>query len=895
MSTQRSVAKAKIPYTRSDLYGSELPAYFGESLRMVSFPLGGIGTGCIGLGGRGELRDWEIFNNPNLNFRPPYTMPYIFCRQGQHKIAKVLDRRLLPPYHASHGLPPENLSGLPRLDEAIFIGTYPVARIFFRDDELTASVQLEAFNPMIPGNADDSAIPAAILIYRLVNRTKQRVSGSVALSMSNEVGRSGGDGKPAGGVNAFRQAENFRGIYMSGRKHKKGRVGYGTQALVTLAPKVTCATDFDEVGWVDRGQKAWDDYSADGRLSGPTRRSAADTDKRTLIGMLAAEYDLRPGKAAEIVFVITWSFPHRLAPGRVLPEGTTRRPIRNHYAGKFPDAWRAARYVAENFERLRAETLRFERALFDSTLPGVVLDAVSSQMSTIRTNTTMWLDSPEDEPAGRIFAFEGCGPTEGCCPTNCTHVWNYEQALGHLYPSLERTMRLTDYQDNLHRSGAMVFRTTLPLRKGLPLWQPKVPAADGQFGTVVKVHREWRISGDDGFLKRLWPAVKQSVRFAWKGFAKWDADKDGMMEGIQHNTYDIDFHGPNTMCGSLYLAGLLAAREMAQAVGDTEAAEEFRSVYESGRKKYDKLFNGEFYIQKVRRLKKGEEYEGFFGARFAAGRPKYQYGFGCLCDQLLGQWAAHVAGLGYVLSEEHVRKALGSIFRYNFRANLAEHQCCQRVYALDDEAGLVICTWPNGRREKFPFPYSDEVWTGIEYQVAAHMIYEGMIQEALVIVAAVRERHDGIRRNPWNEFECGDHYARAMSSWSLLLALSGQRYDGRTQTLAFQPALWPENFSCIYTASDAYGTVAQRFRRDTLEVRIDCLAGRVGLKSLEFTWPRRRRPKNLQASAKLNGKALEAVVSAEGTCVRIALTDRVCLDREDVLTISLRRAASRRR
>ena len=137
---------------------------------------------------------------------------------------------------------------------------------------------------------------------------------------------------------------------------------------------------------------------------------------------------------------------------------------------------------------------------------------------------------------------------------------------------------------------------------------------------------------------------------------------------------------------------------------------------------------------------------------------RYQYGAGCLADQVLGQLLAHVAGLGYILPEAHVKSAVKAIFKNNFKTDFSDHAHVQRAYVLNDEKGLLLCSWPNGSRPKLPFIYSDEVWTGIEYQVAAHCIYEGLVDEGLTIVKAVRERHDGFKRNPWNEVECGHHY-----------------------------------------------------------------------------------------------------------------------------------------
>ncbi len=875
-----------LPFSRAALHSPQLPGYTGESLAMISFPLGGIGTGTIGLGGRGELRDWEIFNSPNLGYRPPYTMPYIFCKQAKHKVAKVLERKLLPPYYKSHGLPPGQFAALPRLDEAVFVGTYPVARIYFQDGDLPVSVQLEAFNPMIPGKADDSAIPAAVLIYTVTNTTRKSVSGSIAISMANTVGLAASRDGLGRNVNAYRGAGEFSGIWMTGKKHPKGKPGYGSEALVTTAKRVSYATDLDEPGWFDKAQKLWDDYAADGRLDGPTTPTSPSDDGKTRVGVLAAGYNLKPGATTQIVFIITWSFPTRVSGWHFIPAKRPRK-LANHYAVKFPDAWTAARYIVKNFRRLREETLRFEQTLFGSTLPGAVLDAVSSQMSTIRTNTTMWLDSPSSDRGGRIFAFEGCSETEGCCPMNCTHVWNYEQSMAHLYPSLERTMRVTDYEQNVHRGGAMVFRTTLPVGGGLGLWNADKPAADGQFGTVVKVHREWRISGDDKFLKRLWPAVKESIEFAWKGFAKWDADRDGVLEGIQHNTYDIDFFGPNTMCGSLYLAALLAGAEMADAVGDPRAAKQFRKIFASGSGKYDRmLFNGEYYVQRV--TESDRPYKTFWGKKIPAGRPKYQYARGCLSDQLLGQWTAHVAGLGYVLPPDHVRKALRSIMRYNFEADLSDHNSVQRTYALNEEAGLLNCTWPKGRREKYPFPYSDEVWTGIEYQVAAHMIYEGFIDEGLALVAAVRDRHDGVARNPWNEFECGDHYARAMASWSLLLALSGQWYDGRAGRLTMKPVISRKDFACIFTGADAYGLYSQTFKNGRMKTKVEGRGGSVALKGLNLAWPLSRAPKKVLVRASLNRRAVKVSAQMVAGQIQVLLSGRIRLRNGDVLEVVLR-------
>ncbi|MBM3459739.1 MAG: hypothetical protein FJX77_14550, partial [Armatimonadetes bacterium] len=387
----------------------------------------------------------------------------------------------------------------------------------------------------------------------------------------------------------------------------------------------------------------------------------------------------------------------------------------------------------------------------------------------------------------------------------------------------------TDFGVNTSRDGKMEFRTLLPLlpsEESPGLWGGP-PAADGQMGSLLKLYREWMLCGDDAWLHRLWPAARRALQFAWE---KWDADRDGVMEGEQHNTYDIEFYGPNTMVGTLYLGALKAGAVLARHVGEPAFAEECEALWRSGRAGYDRCWNGEYYAQEI--VPPREPAQGLgtgVQSLQASGEVRYQFGPGCLSDQLLGEWFAAVVDLGESLPREKVRLALQSIHSYNFRAELTHHASCQRTYALNDEGGLLLCTWPRGGRPTYPFPYADEVWTGIEYQVAAHLFYEGLLDEGLEIVETLRARHDGARRNPWDEFECGHHYARALASWSLLLALSGFRYSAPERRMSFRPRL-PGDFRCFWSTGTAWGTYDRAGRTHRLEV----LYGRLVLAELEL-------------------------------------------------------------
>jgi non-lysosomal glucosylceramidase len=858
--------------------------FTGASLAEVAFPLGGIGTGTVSLGGRGQLRDWEIFNRPGKGKVLPYTFFSLWARpEGGAAVTRVLERRLLPSYVNGAGLPPTTVCGLPRLKEARFRGEYPFAWIEFEDEALPLTASLEAFNPFLPGDADASGQPVAIFRWTLKNPGPAPVDATVAFSLLNAAGYDGRENLGNRHHSLFGQnrnewvdADGLRGLRMTTGKYAPDHPQFGSMALATEWPETTYLVRWERAGWWDDLQAFWDDLSQDGRLASRPD-SDPSPDRQTDVGSLGLVARVAPGESVTLPFILAWHFPN-LTNYWNGEEAVKGKPIGNYYATRATDAWEAARQAAATLPAREVVTRRFHATLFESTLPAHVLDAVSSQASIIRTTTCLRTAD------GRFNAFEGCSDNAGCCPMNCTHVWNYEQALAHLFPALERSMRETDFGHNTRPDGNMAFRTLLPLVDDV-LWGFK-PAADGQMGTVLKLYREWQYSGDLEFLRSLWPDAKRALEYAWQG---WDRDRDGVMEGEQHNTYDIEFFGPNTMMGTLYLAALEAGARIAEALGDP-AAPEYRDLARRGAEKQDaELWNGEFYRQKVLFPPPGQVDAKTLGAAHPPSvqpgetEPRYQYGPGCLSDQLLGQWFARVVGLGAVLPEAHVRQALASIFRHNFRPDLSAHASCQRTYALNDEAGLLLCTWPNGGRPAYPFPYADEVWTGIEYQVAAHMIYEGMLEEGLEIVHAVRARHDGQRRNPWDEFECGHHYARAMASWSLLTALSGFQYSAPTATLRFAPRLGAEEFRCLFTAGDAWGSFSreeQDSRSWTVEVRHgDLTLSRLGLDG--------KAPE--QVAVQVGGRPVDAGVEAaeDGWSVRLAAP--VTLGEGEALRVEERR------
>jgi uncharacterized protein (DUF608 family) len=846
---------------RPGLLDKRIRVFEGNALSEIAFPLGGIGTGTISLGGRGNLRDWEIFNRPGKGKDLPYTFFSIWFREeGSKPVSKVLESRIPPPYRGSYGIPWSYVPGLPRLAKTRFRGEYPFAWIYF-EDSIPLEISLEAFNPLIPLNVKDSGLPVAIFKWRVRNTSKRRVDLTLAMSLLNAVGYDGVSNLTNRFSDLFGQNLNelvretgLTGIRMSSKKYSEDDPKYGSMVLATSWKDVTYTLRWERSIWWDDVQSFWRDFSEDGRLAEEPSPDLS-MDGETDVGSLGLLAKLNPGEEVVLPFILSWYFPNLVNYWNKEDEVRGKR-IGNFYAKLFHDALDVAKYVAKEFERLEEETRLFHKTLFESTLPSYVLDAVSSQVSTIRTPTCLWAED------GRFYAFEGCNDNSGCCWMNCTHVWNYEQTLAHLFPSLERTMRLTDFLNNTDDTGNMAFRTLVPLVGAR--WRFK-PAADGQMGCIMKLYREWKLSGDDEFLKMLWPSAKKSLEYAWK---TWDKDCDGLMETDQHNTYDIEFYGPNPMVSSLYLGALRAAEEIAKYLGDFESAKRYREVFEKGRDNFIKLlWNGEYFAQRSR----GDS------------NTRYQFGEGCLSDQLIGQWFSHVVGLGYILPEEQVKTAVMSVFHYNWRESLLEHNNCQRTYALNDESGLVLCSWPKGGRPNYPFPYCDEVWTGVEYQVAAHLIYEGFVEEGLRIVKGVRDRYDGTKRNPWDEVECGHHYARAMSSWSLLLALSGFEYSAPEKTIGFGPRVCENNFKCFFSTGGCWGSysreVEQGFQRDSIEVRY----GRLELHKVKLIVDK---PSNAKLIVNHSRKGrLKAFLNVEEKHGIVVLEEPVTIDSGELLEI----------
>ncbi|NLS79784.1 MAG: hypothetical protein GXY76_21265 [Chloroflexi bacterium] len=823
-----------------------LNRYDADHLARIALPIGGLGTGTISLGGRGDLHDWEVVNRPAKGFTPNIGRqngPFFAVHAQPHgspAFTRLLEGPLpLEAYEASHGSRALN-HGLPRFRRCEFAAAYPFGQVLLSDPDLPLGARLEAWNPFIPGDADSSGIPVAALRYVLTNRGAASLTASICGTLPNFIGQDGHSpnldwlGQPDFAVgqqanrNAYREADGLRGMFLWSEGVDPAAETWGTLALTVLEAEARLShrAAWAELSWGDSLLDFWDDFCADGQLDPqPVGKSEGP------VASLCAQVEIPAGESRALTFLLAWHFPNRRTwhPRRSASACCCGEPdlerVGNYYATQYADAWDVAAKTAPRLPALEEETLRFVTAFCDCDLPDVIKEAALDNASTLRTQTCF---RTED---GRFYGWEGSCDTAGCCFGSCTHVWNYEATTPFLFADLARSMREVEFAHATDARGLMSFRVHLPLHRAQEHGRA---AADGQMGCLIKLYREWQLSGDDEWLRALWPHARRALEFCWIE-GGWDADQDGVMEGCQHNTMDVEYYGPNPQMGSWYLGALCAAEAMARYLGEDAFAAKCHDLCQRGRAWLDEnLFNGEYYEHEVRPPR--DESAIAPGLRVGMGSadladPALQLGAGCLVDQLAGQYLAHVCGLGYLLDPDNVQRTLQSVMRYNWRESFHDHFNHLRSFVLGDESALLMATYPRGRRPVRPFPYYNEVMTGFEYCAAVGMLYEGLTEDGLKVIEAIRDRYDGRKRSPFDEAECGHHYARAMAAWAAVLAWTGFQYSAVNKTMTFAPV----DGTWFWSNGAAWGTVQLKCGVEGVKARLTVLHGALALQRLVIT------------------------------------------------------------
>ncbi len=821
--------------------------YTGDNLTKVAFPLGGIGAGMLCFEGCGALSHVSLRGRPEI-----YNEPLAFSALWVEGLgARVLEGpvpewKLFFPWADSQRLSSGNGGGgksygLPRFARASFLARFPFATLSL-GDSWPLDVEITGWSPFVPGDADASSLPVAGIEVRLRNRSRKTLRAVYSFHSRNFLATG------AGGDSVSRVAGGFVLRQAGSDARPQDEAAF---AAVIGEPGARVDASWFRGGWWDPLTMVWKAISS-GKPEDrdPPREGGPSPGASTAIALRLA-----PGAERTVRLLLAWYAPRtdlvtgkgvddeRQAPGTYSP----------WYAARFGGIEQVLEHWKKEYARMKAASETFARCFYDTTLPPAVVEAIAANLTILKSPTVL------RQADGRLWCWEGCCDSKGCCPGSCTHVWNYAQAIPHLFPALERSLRWSEFHEGQDDQGQQSFRVPLPIRKAV---QERPPAADGQLGGIIKVYRDWRVSGDTDWLRSLWPLVKRSIDYC---ISHWDPDRSGLLVEPHHNTYDIEFWGADGMCGSFYAAALRAAALMAEALGDDPRP--YQELYEKSRSRLEnELFDGEYFVQHVqwKGLRAGDpttfktlEQTSYGSAEarelLGAEGPKYQYGPGCLSDGVLGAWMAEVCGVGEVLDRSKVTSHLASVYRYNFRRSLEDHANPQRpTYAVGGEPGLLLCSWPKGGKPSLPMVYSDEVWTGIEYQVASHLILRGRLREGLAIVEAARCRYDGRTRNPFNEYECGHWYGRAQASYALLQALTGARYDAVERVLTIAPAA-AGDFRAFLATATGYGTVGVKRGKPFVEVK----SGRIVVDRIDYRpaepapagakAARRRRPASARA------------------------------------------------
>ncbi len=787
-------------------------SYTNEHLSEVAFPLGGLGAGMFCVEGTGALSTWSLRHHLQHRYEPAvFSALHV---KGRAPVARVLEGPVPRRKYFNGNGHMGTHYGLPRIGQATFEARFPFATVKLSDDRVPLHTTLKAWSPFVPGDADASSLPVASLEYTFHNPSDSAVEAIYSFHARNLVAVPDVPGQ------SVREAEGGFTLWQPGCEQSLEARG----AFTAFVPQGDVHVDhaWFRGGWFDALTMAWKAVAEGAAIDNPP---AADPGEPALGASLYVPFSVATGKEHTVRLLLCWHVPATKLSWRWPPGGTAQcpeqdEPAETHvpwYAGQFGDVDAVAAHWRSQYEVLRKRSAHFTNALFDTTLSDELMEAVSANLSILKSPTVL------RQADGRLWCWEGCRDEEGCCAGSCTHVWNYAQAVAHLFPQLERRLRQTDHAEALDSSGHQSFRITLPIADGAHHFHA---AADGQLGRVIQVYREWRIAGDDAWMKSLWEPVHRSLDYC---IGTWDPDECGMLVEPHHNTSDIEYWGPDGMCTSYYLGALAALVAMGLHIG--QDVSRYETILARGRAAMEsELWNGEYFIQKVRwkDLKadpatmthnvQNQTYSSEAVALCQQEGPKYQYGCGCLSDGVLGVWIAEMAGLECFLDRDKVRGHLRAVFEHNFKTDLSTHPNPQRPgYALGDEGGLLLCTWPRGGAPSLPFVYSNEVWTGIEYQAAGHMVIEGMVDEGLAIVRTCRQRFDGTTRNPFNEYECGHFYARALASWGLLRAASGARYDAVDKVLHLKPRV-SGDFRAFLATATGYGTVGVRNGEPLCEV-----------------------------------------------------------------------------
>ncbi|WP_395810090.1 GH116 family glycosyl-hydrolase [Daejeonella sp.] len=772
-----------------------------NELNFIGMPVGGINTGTVYLGGDGRLWLWDIFNSQQEGIDPKsvdwgtelHVGKKVRSRDGSAYVQPARDIRPMEQGFAFK-IQVGKQTYLKKMiaddwDEIIFEATYPMASIRYISKELPLEITANVYSPFIPLDEKSSGLPCTIYSFSIKNNSQMPVSVSILGWLENKVSI-----RSAGSKDIRRNEVLAEGKL----KTVQGSINLNGSLLQLQDP------DFGTLGIASLGgdSKAITDLQFPITLASFAQQNEKFTEKtidQQLIAAVRAVYQIKPGATIEAHFSIAWHFANLKLNQAIQDKG-------RYYANWFSSASEVLTYVHQNFSSLSNTSKLWKNTWFDSSLPWWFLERTFSNISTLATTTAHRFRS------GRFYAWEGVG----CCEGTCTHVWQYAQAVGRIFPGIERdTRQRIDLGLSLQPDGMIWYRGEVV----------KTAAIDGQAGTILRIYREHQMSVDKKFLNKNWDKIKLATEWV----IRQDKNQDGMEDTPIENTLDAVWDGEIAWLVVLCIAAVKAAGAMAAEMKDSEFEKICNEyVIKGSRNMEEKLFNGEYFIHRPDEIK-GREKLGSYNT--------------CHIDQVYGQSWSHQVALGRIIDKEKTLKALQSLWKYNFTPDVGPYikeRTGGRPYALAGEGGLVMNTNPKNETRPYgdnitwQLGYFHECMSGFEHQVASHMMAEGMTDEAMVITRMIHDRYHAAKRNPFNEIECSDHYARAMASYGTFITACGFEYHGPNGHMAFNPKLNPEKFKAPFTSAAAWGCYEQERGSQKLQASLLVQYGELSLNSFSL-------------------------------------------------------------
>ncbi len=818
-------------------------------------PVGGICCGTVYLGGDGRLWLWDIFNQNQLG-AVNKILPIQLEGFNVKEINNIHGTLYIEPAANTNSLQQgfaitfqqKDNTITKRLhqddwDEIIFEATYPVATIRYIDTQLPVEVTMQAFSPFIPGDADNSGLPATIQSISIKNQSTDAITVHIIGWLENKVLQfTQKDRTDFNRINSTLKDNNTAGVFLTcttTNEVVKTASDFGNMTFATLDPHAICTGDISN---------STNDVFK-------TTKPFINSAQGTPVAAIASRYLLKENKATTADFIISWYMPNASLNKDQLKD--VADAASHYYTNRFENSKTVADYITKQYTYLKEHTLLWTNTWYDSTLPYWFLDRTFLNISTLATTTSHRFKS------GRFYGWEGIG----CCYGTCNHVYQYAHAMSRIFPELERdTRERVDLGISFDESTGMIrYRG-----------EGSGPSIDGQAGTVLRIYREYLMSEDSNLLKNNWPKIKKAVQFV----IVQDKNKDGMEDTPLENTLDALWSGEISWIVGLCLAAVSAGEQMAKEMNDTNFAAVCRQYTKQGSANMEQyLFNGEYFIHRPD-PKVGKKEIGSYNT--------------CHIDQVYGQCWVWQVGLGRILSKEKTMSALQALWKYNYMPDVGpyikEHPG-GRFYALAGEGGLVMNTNPHhddkpyGEAKAWQIGYFSECMTGFEHQVASHMMAEDMLDESLVITRTIHDRYHAFKRNPFNEIECSDHYARAMASYGTFLSACGFEYNGPKGYIRFAPKWNKDNFKAPFTAAKGWGSYAQIKSKEEQTYTIAVKHGHVKLNSVNVTLMNDTPLK--QVIATVGKKKMALTHTINNNEVAITFEDPLLLQQDQSLAITI--------